>query len=65
LPPIVIFLQNHGEGGSSFVQLRPPVQFEPLDIPVERFLVSVRFEHKSKLDQLEIEINSLNQKIGN
>jgi hypothetical protein len=60
----MIFLQNHGEGGSSFVQHHPPVQLEPLDMPVERFLASVRFENKSKLDQLGIEIGSLDTKMG-
>jgi hypothetical protein len=56
----MIFLQNHGEGGSSFVQLGP--QFKPLDI--EGFLDSIRFEHKSKLDQLGIEIGSFDGKIS-
>jgi len=32
---------------------------EPLVITVERFLASVRFDHRSKLDQLGIEIGSL------
>jgi len=58
----MVFLKNHGEGGSEQVQLGPPVQFEPLDIPVERFLASVRFEHRSKLDQLGIEIDISNIK---
>ena len=35
LPPVMILLQNHGEGGSSFVQLRP--QLEPL-ADIEGFL---------------------------
>jgi hypothetical protein len=42
------------------VQLRP--QFKPLDI--EGFLDSIRFEHKSKLDQLGIEIGSFDGKIS-
>jgi hypothetical protein len=33
-------------------------------IPVEQFLPMVRFEHKSKLDQLGIEISSLDTKMG-
>ena len=45
------------------VQLRPPVQFEPLDVPVERFLDSVRFEHRSKIDQLGIELGTFDVKI--
>jgi hypothetical protein len=32
---------------------------QPLDMPIERFLASVRFEHRSKLDQLGINISSL------
>jgi len=47
--------QNHGEGGSSFVQHRPQ---KSLDMPIERFLASLRFEQKGKLDQLGIEIGS-------
>ena len=47
--------KNNGEGGSSFVQHRP--QLEPLDI-IEGFLGSLRFEHRSKLDQLGIEIGA-------
>ncbi len=35
---------------------------ELLDLPVERFLASVRFEHRSKLDQLGIDIEVLNVK---
>ncbi len=31
---------------------------EPLDMPVERFLASLRFEQRSKLDQLGIEMDS-------
>ena len=60
----MIFLQYLGEGGSSFVQLGPPAQFESLDVPVERFLASVRFEHKSKLDQLGIKLSSFDNKIS-
>jgi hypothetical protein len=60
----MIFLQNHWDGGSSFVQLRPQLENKPLDRQVKRFLSSVRFEHKSKLDQLGIEIGSLSTKMG-
>jgi hypothetical protein len=59
-----LFFQNHEEGGSSFVQLRPPVQLGSNDIPVEQFLSMLRFEHKSKLDQLGVEISSLDTKMG-
>ena len=45
------------------VQLRPPVQYEPLDMPVERFLASVRFEHRSKLDQLGIDLGIMSSKM--
>ena len=31
---------------------------EPLDMPIEGFLSSLRFEHRSKLDQLGVEIGS-------
>jgi hypothetical protein len=60
----MIFLQNHGEGGSSFVQLGPPVQFGSNCIPTEQFLPMLRFEHRSKLDQLGIKIGSLSSKMG-
>lgn len=59
--PIWCFSKNHREGGSSYVQLRP--QPEPLD-SIEGFLGSLRFEHRSKLDQLEIEIGSFDTKIA-
>jgi hypothetical protein len=49
-------LTNHGEGGSSFVQHRPLPENELLDVPVEQFLASLRFEQRGKLDQLGIEI---------
>jgi hypothetical protein len=57
----MIFLQNHGEGGSEHVQHRP--QPEPLD-DVRRFLASLRFGHRSKLDQLGIEIGSFDETIS-
>jgi hypothetical protein len=47
--------QNHGEGGSSFVQHRPQ---KSLDMPIERFFASLRFEQRGKLDQLGVEIGS-------
>jgi len=37
---------------------RPLRRLELLDVPVERFLASVRFEQRGKLDQLGIEIGS-------
>jgi len=30
---------------------------EPFDMPVERFLASLRFENRGKLDDLELEID--------
>jgi hypothetical protein len=64
--------ENHGEGFTpyahardiSFVQHRPLGQLEPLDVPVDRFLASVRFEHRIKLDQLAIEVGSLDTETG-
>jgi hypothetical protein len=52
----VIFLQNHGESGSEHVQYRPQ---KSLDVSIERFFASLRFEQREKLDQLGIEIGSL------
>ena len=60
----MIFLLNHGEGGSSFVQLGPPVQLGSSYTPVEQFLASLRFEHKSKLDLLGVEIGYVDKKLG-
>ena len=37
------------------VQYRPLLENELLDIPVEQFLASLRFEHREKLDKLGIE----------
>ena len=51
----MIFLQNHGEGGSEQVRFRPQIENETLDVPVEWFLYSLRFEQRVKLDQLGIE----------
>ena len=48
--------KNHGEGGSSFVQHPPLLDNGLLDMPVEQFLGSVRFEQREKLDQLGIEM---------
>jgi len=52
----MFFSENHGEGGSSFVQHRPQ---KSLDMPIERFLAYLRFEQRGKLDQLGIEIESI------
>ena len=49
----MVLSENPGEGGSSQVPFRP--QLEPLD-DVGRFLASLRFEQRGKLDQLGIEI---------
>ena len=40
------------------VLFRPLLENELLDMPVDQFLTSLRFEHRGKLDQLEIEIGS-------
>ncbi len=42
------------------VLFRPLFEKELLDMPVEQFLASLRFEQRGKLDQLEIEIGSFN-----
>jgi hypothetical protein len=44
--------------------LRPPVQLGSNGITVEQFLPMLRFEHKSKLDQLGVEISYLDTKMG-
>jgi hypothetical protein len=46
----------HGEGGSSLIPFR--LQLEPLD-DIGQFLASHRFEQRGKLDQLGIEIGSI------
>ena len=46
------------------VLFRPQLKNELLDVRVEQFLASVRFEHRSKLDQLAIEIGSLDTETG-
>jgi hypothetical protein len=38
---------------------------ESLDMPVERFLASIRFEYRSKLDDLGLEIDTNALKSGN
>ena len=40
------------------VLFRPLLKNELLDLPVEQFLASLRFEQGGKLDQLGIEIGS-------
>jgi hypothetical protein len=56
LPPLIVFILNIiGEGGSEQVRFRPQ---KSLDIPIERFLASLRFEQRGKLDQLGVEIGS-------
>jgi len=53
---LIFFTQNHGEGGSEQVRFRP--QLKPLD-DIERFFESLRFKQWGKLDQLGIEIGSI------
>jgi hypothetical protein len=43
------------EGGSEQVRFGPQ---KSLDMPIERFFASMRFEQKGKLEQLGIEISS-------
>jgi hypothetical protein len=50
----MVLIKNHGEGCSSFVQHRPQKSLGTTY--VERFLASLRFEQRGKLDQLGIEI---------
>jgi hypothetical protein len=38
---------------------------EPLDIPVELFLASLRYEQRGKLDQMGIEIDSFDKESSN
>jgi hypothetical protein len=51
----MILSEIYGEGGSGWVQYRPQ---KSLDMQIERFLASLRFEQRGKLDQLGIEIGS-------
>ena len=55
----MIYLQNHGEGGSEQVRFRPQ---KTLGVPVGRFLASLRFEQRGKLDQLGIEMDPFDKK---
>jgi hypothetical protein len=43
--------------------LRPTPSSRTDSASLEQFLASVRFEHKSKLDQLGIEVGSLDAKM--
>jgi hypothetical protein len=56
---LIVFIHNHGEGGSEQVRFRPQLKNELLDVPVEQFLSSLRFQQRGKLDQLGIEIGSI------
>jgi hypothetical protein len=51
--------KNHGEGGSEQVRFRPQLENEHLDWDVEQFLASLRFQQMGKLDQLGMEIGSI------
>jgi hypothetical protein len=55
---MMVFTQNHGDGGSEQVRFRPLLENELLDMPVEQFLTSLRFEQRGKLDLIGIEIGS-------
>jgi hypothetical protein len=53
---MMVFLKlNHGEGGSEQVRFRPQ---KSLDMHIERFFASLRFEQRGKLEQLGIEIDT-------
>ena len=41
------------------VPFRPLLENELLDMPAEQFLASLHFEQRSKIDQLAIEIGSI------
>ena len=47
-----------GEGASDHVQYRP---LKSLDVPVERFFESLRFEQREKLDQVDIQFGKLDE----
>ena len=64
LLPLMVLPQKSWKGGSGWVQLCPPVQFGSNCIPVEQFLPMLRFEHRSKLDQLGIDIISFDTEIS-
>ena len=53
------FLQNHEEGGSIQVPFPPLLEKKLLDMPVEQFLASLRFEQREKLYQMEVSIGSI------
>jgi hypothetical protein len=52
----MIFEKNHGEDGSEQVRFHPQ---KLLNMPIERFFTSLRFEQREKLNQLGIEIGTL------
>jgi len=58
----VIILKNHGEDGSEQVRFRPLL--EPLD-DIGRLLASLRFEQRGRLDQLGVNISSIEKKSAN
>jgi hypothetical protein len=43
--------------GSELIRYGSHFPKEPFDMPVERFLASLRFENKAKLDDLGLEID--------
>jgi hypothetical protein len=62
---MMVFLKlNHGEGGSEHVRFRPLLENELLDLPVEQFFASLRFDQREKLDQLANENGSVNAEIA-
>jgi len=55
---------GHAFGDSIRVLFRPKIKNEPLDIPVERFLASLRLQQRGKLDDLGFEIDKNALKSG-
>ena len=57
MPPVMVFAHKI-MGKAVRVLFRPQIEKELLDVPVEQFLSSLRFQQRGKLDQLGIEIGS-------
>lgn len=55
---------NHTKRGSCFVQLGPSHSIRTSSVSLDQFLASVRFENRSKLDQLNIDFDTLKPCLG-
>lgn len=64
MPPVMVFAHKI-IGKAARVQFRPLFEKKLLDVPVEQFLVSLRFQQRGKLDQLGIEIGSFDKESSN